>query len=152
MLGAALFVGCNNESPINPDLDGDGINDGISTHATFSLKFTTPTYAHDNASMTASAQENAVDDVALFIYKADGTPEAMIYATNTQFTTGTTGINSPATNQGKITVKCKSGDKLIYLAANLGATSAGGEYTSSLVDFDYNGAAHADPWLGVDWE
>jgi hypothetical protein len=138
MLGVVLFVGCNNESPI----DGQGIEgDGISTHASFIIKFNSPTYAHGTDAGTTA--EQAIDDVALFIYKLDGTPEAMIYATNSQFTV------TPFTN-GKITVKCKSGEKLIYLAANLGAN--GTPLSSPLVDFDYSGGAHADPWLGADWE
>jgi hypothetical protein len=142
MLVAALFVGCNNDNPIDGDGYGPGgVNDGVSTHATFTLKLAKSggTYAH--TALDGSAQENAFQDAALFVYKIDGTPEAMIYATNTEFTT-------QGYSNGKITVKCKSGDKLIYLAVNLGGTSG----SNTIIDHGYNGGAHADPWVGVDWE
>jgi hypothetical protein len=93
-----------------------------------------PTVYSGDYDQAGSANENAIHDVAMFIYKLDGTPEAMGYMTLTDF----------AAYQ-KITVKCYSGTKLIYVAANLGGDKLiahGQGTTSNTASPDY---------LGVDW-
>jgi hypothetical protein len=132
MLGAAVFVGCNNESPIGGSEIEEGAT-GISTSATFELKFAVPgTYAGD-ADRDGTAAENVVNDVALVIYKLDGTPEAIGYLTSTDFNTVSR----------KFTLKCYSGEKLIYLAANLGG--------DRLVSTGLTASNALDPYIGLDW-
>jgi hypothetical protein len=139
MLGAAVFVGCNNESPIGGlDTEKEGAV-GISTTATFELKFAVPgTYA-GSADRAGTSVENTITDAALVIYKLDGTPEALGYLTSTDF-------SGNAIDQ-KFTLKCYSGEKLIYLAVNLGG--------NKLVNTGLTGGLLAsnamDPYLGIDW-
>ena len=136
MLGAALFVGCNNDTQVNPGPDGpnSGVT-GESTTATFELRFSSPgTYAPHST----EAESTPISDAALFLYKKDGTPEAMIYATNTDYLAAdANGVSE------KVTVKCKSGEKLVYLAVNLG--------NQALITHSYSGTNAVDPWLGQDW-
>ena len=113
MLGAALFVGCNNE------IDGPGGNgtgdelEGESTTATFMVNFNQPATYAGGASQPGTANENAISDIVMFVYKLDGAPEAMAYiAASDNPTAGAT--------SNRVTVKCKSGDKLIYVAGNIG--------------------------------
>ena len=106
MLGAATLISCNNEID---GFDGPGVagGDGESTTATFQFSTNRAnTYAGATEQNPVGAEE-AIGDAALFIYKLDGTPEAMAYV-------------SDASGSKKVTVKCKSGDKLIYLAVNIG--------------------------------
>ncbi|MDR2148762.1 MAG: fimbria major subunit [Tannerella sp.] len=147
MLAAAVFVGCNNENVVGGDPDENPILGGESTTATFDLRFyqAPQTFAH-----IPENEQTPAGDAALFIYKADGTPEAMIYANNAEWTDDDSNGNGGPdygnlSTARKITVKCKSGDKLIYLAANLG--------DQLLIDHNYAGLAHteANSWLGQDW-
>jgi hypothetical protein len=145
MLGAAAIVSCNNEA-IGPDgPDGpNGGGGGESTTATFQLNFTKDAGTYSGSTdLDPTGRESAVADGALFIYKLDGTPEAMAYVA------GDTLSPSSPFKGGKITLKCKSGDKLIYLAVNLGGGThplvnheQGSSLISNAVDPDY---------LGVDW-
>ena len=132
MLGAAVLVGCNNEisdSFTNGEIDREG---GESTTATFRFNARQGTYAGTDTIVGVGA-ENAIGDAALFIYKKDGTPEAMAYVTN-------------ASADRQVTVKCKSGDKKIYLAVNIGGNTllkAAGLGTGNSTTPDF---------LGVEWD
>ncbi|MDR0835462.1 MAG: hypothetical protein LBN11_02630, partial [Tannerella sp.] len=146
MLGAALFVGCNNESVVNPDLEDGGVS-GESTTATFQFKIKAPgTYAGVN-DVLGSATESKITDIALFIYKDDAaiTPEAMGYLTGTDLLDDAQDQTSASTKEAtaRLTLKCKSGAKLIYMAANIG----GNKLINHLAPLTNN----VDPWLGVDW-
>ncbi|MDR2773723.1 MAG: fimbria major subunit [Tannerella sp.] len=136
MLGAAAIVSCNNDSVIGGGPDGPGGgSEGESTTATFQFNFVNPgTYSGDD-DLTGSGRESSISDVGLFIYKLDGTPEAMAYLVATEFTN----LSS------KITLKCKSGDKLIYLAANIGGTK--------LIKYadDASNATAILGYVGKDW-
>jgi hypothetical protein len=133
MLGAAAIVSCNNDSVIGGPDGSDGSGGGESTTATFQLNFINPgTYAGSDT-ISGTGRENGIDNAALFIYKLDGTPEAMAYLVGSDY----------STNSGKVTVKCKSGDKLIYLAANTGGTK--------LIKYAANTTNANDPYTGVDW-
>jgi hypothetical protein len=139
MLGAALFVGCNNE------IGGDGPEPkdelgGISTTATFRFSASKASTYAGSGELDGVGNEGKLGDAALFIYKINGVPEAMAYVTQVDVTT-------PASQQ--VTVKCYSGEKLIYLAANIGGNilipAAGGANNSTSPDY------FGDEWTeGVD--
>ncbi|MDR2917716.1 MAG: fimbria major subunit [Tannerella sp.] len=135
MLGAAVMVSCNNDAIDGPNGGPSGggskVVEGESTVASFAFNLQKPggTYSGDGFEDGAT-QESAISNVAMFIYKLDGTPEAMAYLAPADWANATTGQ--------KITVKCKSGEKLIYVAANFGAdalvvTGTGGGTTSNSV-------------------
>jgi hypothetical protein len=140
MLGAAAIVSCNNDSVIGGGADGTGAaGGGESTVATFQLNFIKPgTYA-GSEDLNGAGREDSISDAGLFIYKLDGTPEAMAYLVKSDFV-----------DSQKVTVKCKSGDKLIYLAVNIGGATLikHGENTSvsnSTGDNSYVGKDWTDP-------
>jgi hypothetical protein len=122
MLVAVAIVSCNNDSVINPGpVGGGGEENGQeeTTYATFLLKAGVPsasTYAGD-ANVTGSTGESRVTNAVLAIYKSStGEPEAVAYVNAVpQGTNATTGSG------GKITLKCKTGAKKIFLAVNVGA-------------------------------
>jgi hypothetical protein len=136
MLGAAAIVSCNNDSVIGGPDGPDGPGGGESTTATFQFNFTKDpgSYAGDTDA-EGTGDESRVDNAGLFIYKLDGTPEAMAYLASADYT--------DVTNGGKVTVKCKSGDKLIYVAVNIGGTS--------LIKYASTTSNATDPFLGEDW-
>ena len=112
MLGAALFVGCNNEidgpvGPVGPD--GKPIVEGESTTATFLIKYNNPNTYAGAGSEAGTPSENAVGDIGMFIFSKAGVGESMAYITKTDYT-----------NETQITLKCMSGEKLIYVATNIG--------------------------------
>ena len=140
MLGAAVFVGCNNE--IGGGIDGPNGEEadeygGVTTTATFEFNTKAPSTYGGDGNQVGVGNENIIGDAALFIYKIDGTPEAMAYVANAASTA----------NDNKVTVKCKSGDKLIYLAVNIGgnklikAAGLGATPDNSV----------APDFLGVEW-
>jgi hypothetical protein len=140
MLATAALVGCNNDVIDGPD-SGKNSKSGETTTATFEIKFTKDTYA-GSEDMVPTGRESGINDVALFIYKLDGTPEAMAYMVKTDWDNS----NQTGSSDKKITVKCKSGDKLIYFAANLGGVNLinheGGNTTN---------ANSGNAYLGKDW-
>jgi hypothetical protein len=149
MLGAALFVGCNNESPLDGTDDGK-VRDGISTTATFQLKVQNPsaTYAGESA-IGGTETENSIQNAILLIYKLDGTPEAMGFlADATVVGTENSGNPAPAaTSPARVTLKCTSGDKLIYLATNIGNANP----DTKLFNADQATTNAVSPWEGTDW-
>ena len=139
MLGAAVLVGCNNEID-NPNVGPDGkpiLPEGESTSATFNVKFASPSTYAGETTEGAQGKESAINDVALFIYKVDDlqSPEAMAYLAGGVYTT-----------DGKITVKCKSGDKLIYVAANIG-----GNKLINATGLGTTNSNAGNGYLGADW-
>jgi hypothetical protein len=136
MLGAAMFIGCNNETSIDPNInEGSDEIEGVSTHATFELKLAKGTYA-GGADEAGKGTESDINDAALVIYKLDGTPEAIGYLTATDF--------AHADVAKKFTLKCYSGDKLIYLAVNIGGDKL---LTTGLTASN----ATQPGFLGLDW-
>jgi hypothetical protein len=142
MLGAAAIVSCNNEV-IGPDGPGGGPNGpyegGGTTHATFSFKLTNPgaTFAGDSA-VAGDGRENEIGNVGMFIYDVNGTPEAMAYVKLGEFS----GSN--------VTVRCKAGTKLIYVAANFGFGVGTG--TALINTFTADTTNTLSPaYMGVDW-
>jgi hypothetical protein len=141
MLVAAAIVSCNNEV-IGPDGPDDTGSTGASTTATFLLSFANSggTYA-GGGDLTPTGRESEVYDAALFIYKddANGTPEAMAYLALADF-----GSVAPANRM--VTVKCSDGNKLIYLAVNIGGDllikHEGGTVTNSNL---------GNLYVGKDW-
>ncbi len=140
MLATAAMVSCNNEIEPGPNTGGGGTEgtEGESTTATFSLKMKSPGTYSGGSDLGATGREDAIADVGLFIYKLDGTPEAMAYIAASDWST---------LSEKQITVKCKSGDKLIYLAANIAgllsthpSSSVSGTNTNS-----------GNNYLGRDW-
>jgi hypothetical protein len=110
MFGTAAIVSCNNDvvGPNGPK--GSDGSTGQSTTATFQLNFADngSTYAGDDT-ISTTGRESEISDAALFIYKADGTPEAMAYV-----------VKSDYANDQRVTLRCKDGEKLIFLAVNIG--------------------------------
>ena len=149
LLGAAVLVGCNNEidgGGNGPEVDDQGrpIATGESTTATFSLKFKQAgTYA-GGTSEAGTTFENQRTNAAMFIYKQDGTPEAMAFLSSI----GTGDVN--AASEPMITLKCKSGLKQIYVALNVGASDA-----SKLINFELGSTWASNTvtpaFLGQDW-
>jgi hypothetical protein len=136
MLGAAMFIGCNNETSIDPTInEGSDEIEGVSTHATFELKLAKGTYAGDTEE-AGKGTENQINDAALVIYKINGEPEAVGYLTGTDF--------DHADISEKFTLKCYSGDKLIYLVVNAGA--------DKLLNSGVTASNATQPgFLGLDW-
>jgi hypothetical protein len=136
MLFAGLLVGCNNDvvGPDGGSTDGPGSEpEGISTTATFQFNFAPATYS-GNSEESGQGAENTLGDATLTIYKLDGTPEAMGYIPDVTVV----GVNN------KVTLRCYSGTKLIYLAVNTGLTN--------LIKSGATAGNTSDPaWLGVDW-
>ena len=145
LLGAAVFVGCNNEIETGPvDKNGNPINDGESTTATFIINFNNPsTYAGYDAEI-GSTDENKIGNIAMYIYKTDNaiSPEAMAFVTASD--------NAAAgAMKDKITVKCKSGNKLIYVVANIGVAGSGSELIYTGVSATNSNAGNG--YVGEDW-
>jgi len=145
MLAAAAMVGCNNDV-VGPNGSTDdpesGTVEGISTTATFTMQLTAPgTYAGESDEI-GQGGENAINDAALIIYKLDGTPEAFAYlGSNTDWLSGGSG------KANSVTLKCYSGDKLIYFAAN----SAGNKLINLTWSSSPASNSTAPGWLGTDW-
>jgi hypothetical protein len=138
MLAAAIFAGCNNESPIDIGPNDDDVRSGISTTATFQLKVYNPTYA-GGSSEPGSGSENNIKNAILLIYKLDGTPEAMGFLANS------TDVDAEKNGDvRRVTLKCTSGDKLIYLATNIDTVFKAGQPALSNVLTN-------QAWVGEDW-
>lgn len=142
MLFAAAIVSCNNEV-IGPDGGPDGTDSGSgggeSTTATFSFKLANPGTYSGTSGVAGSTRESELGNVGMFIYDEKGTPEAMAY------------VKKIAANENKVTVRCKSGTKLIYVAANFGVQ---GTSSTKLIDTDMaaDDTNVEDPlYMGVDW-
>jgi hypothetical protein len=126
MLAAAAIVSCNNESV----LSGDELNGGAGedTYATFYLKAgvsSATTYAGDEYK-TGTGRENAVGDAVLAIYNAiSGSAEALAYVAEVPENT-----DNNSGSGGKVTLKCKTGSKVIYLAVNVGVGTGAAASTS----------------------
>ena len=134
MLGAAVLVGCNNEIDGPDGPGGKPVVEGESTTATFALRFASPNTYSGQTSVAGTQAENDINNAALFIYKLDGSPEAMAFLANAEY------------NADKmVTVKCKSGQKLIYLAANIG--------NDALINTGAAGTSNSltPGYFGVDW-
>jgi hypothetical protein len=118
MLGAAVFVGCNNEidGPDNGQKGPDDVVEGLPIYASMSLKLSSGAKSYAGSSdIVSSAQELNVRDAALYIYKSDAsgmTPQCAVY-----LTTGSSGNGMNKT----ITLKTTSGTKKIFVAANVKA-------------------------------
>jgi hypothetical protein len=145
MLSAALFVGCNNESVVNPDVivdpNSEEVVEGVSTHATFQLSFPQVGTYSGSSDLPGVGNESDIYDVALFIYKLSGEPEAYGYVS---------GGGTAITGGKEITLRCYSGAKLIYLAANAnkGATSPIIDLVQAGMDA---GSTTSPGYLGTDW-
>jgi hypothetical protein len=143
MLASAAIVSCNNDvigGGTGGGSEDDGYGGGESTTATFQLNFAKPgTYAGSEDAIGAG-RESEIKDAALFIYKLDGTPEAMAYLISADF--------NASGNEKRITVKCKSGAKLIYLATNIGGDKL---IKHELADVSKSNSTLADAYLGKDW-
>ena len=142
MLGAAVLVGCNNEVGPDGKLGPDGkpiIVEGESTTATFQFKVNSANTYAGGTSLAGTGNENALGNAGLFIYKEDGTPEAMAFLSAVP--------TAPGPDQHKVTVKCFSGIKFIYLAVNIGTSStnmllgAAGLNTTNTATPDFLGVA-----------
>jgi hypothetical protein len=121
MLCAAAIVSCNNEviGPNNDRGGGEEIVEGETTYATFILKAGVPstTYAGGDK-LDGSGREDIVGDAVLAIYKASGdVPEAVAYINDSPENKTTPNVG----NGGKVTLKCKTGLKTVYLAVNVGS-------------------------------
>ena len=115
MLGAAVFVGCNNE------IDGPGpgtdtekdVIEGLSVYASLKFNVNGPsasTYAGVD-DQGASDQEKEYTDAAMFVYRYDGVsayPQAAVYIAN---------MHTPDYSD-RITMKATSGRKKIFVALN----------------------------------
>ena len=123
MLGAAVFVGCNNEidGPANgQDVPGEVI-EGLPIYATMTLNFSTDgkTYA-GSTEIDASTDEQKVMDAAMYIYRVDNigsVPQCAVYLTN-------------ATSK-IITMKTTSGKKKFFVAVNPKSNPSGIEMTKT---------------------
>ena len=133
MLGAAVFVGCNNEVGGPDDKQEKDELGGISTTATFQFSAKKTSTYSGSGEADFVGNEGVVGDAALFIYKINGVPEAMAYVQT---------VN--AANK-QVTVKCYSGDKLIYLAANIG----GNKLIPAAIGTDNS---IAPDFFGVEWK
>jgi hypothetical protein len=140
MAGWLLFAGCDTAVRITDDVDS---TEGEPAYASFALNIKDPkTYAGD-ADEAGQGNENAIRDVLLLVYKLDGSPEAMGYIATTDILAESQG-NSEAT--ARVTLKINSGDKLIYLATNVGGNKLinAGQTTTNV--------SEANGWLGdIDW-
>ena len=74
MLGAAVFVGCNNEidgggfdGPV--DSEGRPIIEGESTTASFTFNFAKPSTYSGTSELAGAAGENAINNLVMFVYK-----------------------------------------------------------------------------------
>jgi hypothetical protein len=136
-IGLMLLAGCFSITEVEKYESEDvSENSGEPTYVTFTLNTMDPTVYSGDYDQAGSANENAIHDVAMFLYKLDGTPEAMGYLSAADYA-----INN------KISLRCYAGDKLVYLAVNTGgdrlvASGAAGTSTPNTA---------AAPWLGVDW-
>jgi hypothetical protein len=114
ILGWLLLVGCDTAVRVIDDLNEP---ESEPTYATFALNIKNPeTYAGTSEEIGVDG-ENTIKDALLIIYKMDGTPEVMGYVATAEILTESQ-ENSEAT--ARITLKCKSGEKLIYMATNVG--------------------------------
>ncbi|MDR2917710.1 MAG: fimbria major subunit [Tannerella sp.] len=114
LLGVTL-LGCT-DSIVNtgvvPEKDVDDIS-----YATF---FLNPVGGFNStygglSEVEGSGNENTISDAFIAIYKTDGEPEALAYlAAVPMYTNAATGSG------GKITIKCRTGVKKIYVATNVG--------------------------------
>ena len=137
MLGAAVFVGCNNE--IDNGGGDPNINpEGISTYATFSLNFPGASTYAGTETIPSEAVEKNVIDAAMYVYKWDGantTAEAMAYVAENN-------LGNPRT----VTMMVKNGIKKIFVAVNIGNT------TTPLLDNNSGSFTYAlYPDTGVDY-
>ena len=121
MLGAAVFVGCNNNDVVDPNPGpnggGDVIPTGESTSVSFKLNIPgAKTYAGGTIE-TAVAAEKFITDAVMFVYKSDAAgntePEAMAYVT------GATDLGATP----HVTMKVLSGRKKIFIAVNTGRSN-----------------------------
>jgi hypothetical protein len=138
--GWLLLAGCDTEVRVIDDADSA---EGKPAYASFALNIKDPkTYAGD-ADEAGQGNENAIKDALLLIYKLDGTPEAMGYIATADILAGSQ-ENSEAT--ARVTLQCTSGDKLIYLATNVGGNKLidAGQTTTNV--------SETNAWLGAaDW-
>jgi hypothetical protein len=108
----------------------------LPTYASLTLNLLDPATYAGSASELGAAEESVINDVAVFVYKLDGTPEATAYVTPTDF----------SSQNNTITLKVYSGEKLIYLATNIGG--------NKLINHGYSNASTsnaANNWSGIDW-
>ena len=148
MLGAAVLVGCNNEidgGDYPLDEFGKPIIEGESTSMSLSLKLAKPNTYAGGSSVAGSGNENTINNAALFIYKLDGTPEAMAFLASIH---ATDDINS-ITSTPYITVQCKSGQKLVYLAVNIGTGTGAGTLINAGVSATNTNAGNL--FVGLNW-
>ena len=116
MLGAALFVGCNNEidGPGGQNSDPDAPVEGLPIYASLSFKVGKNGNTYAGATdVQSTLHEEAVRDAALYVYKSDAsgtTPQCAVY-----LAIGTTGNGANRT----VTLKTTSGQKVIFVAANV---------------------------------
>ena len=112
MLGAAVFVGCNNEidGPVGGQDGPDAVIEGLPIYASMTINAgpnQAATYA-GGSEVAASTRETQVTDVAMYIYKSDPSgfiPQCAVYL-----------ANIPASNL--VTMRTTSGTKKIFVAAN----------------------------------
>jgi hypothetical protein len=119
MLSAAALVSCNNDM-ISPSRGGEGAGgSNETTYATFFLKAGVGSTYAGTGEQDGTTGENYVGDAVLAIYdQATSTPEAVAYVSAVP-----QGTNSSTGSGGKVTLKCKTGSKTIYLAVNVGYSS-----------------------------
>ena len=112
MFAAAAMISCNNEV-INETPDDEEIFSGESTYATISLDFARARTYGGESEWGALVYEKAVHDVAVYVYKFEGslTPEAMAYVP----------VAALPTPQS-VTLRVKSGEKKIFMALNIANT------------------------------
>ena len=152
MLGAAVLVGCNNEidggydGPV--DQDGKPIIEGESTTASFSFRFAQPNTYSGDTELTGYTGENVVKNLVMFVYKTDGSAEAMAFLSKIEDVDRVGGV---PTGTPMITVKCKSGQKLIYVATNIGA-GTGVDATFLEIGTNAGNTFESSGYLGEEWE
>jgi len=124
MLGAAALVSCNNnEIDPNPGPNPGDVVEGLPIYATMSINAgnsKTSTYA-GTSDVTASLRETQVNDVAMYIYKADASgfvPQCAVYL-----------ASIPSTNL--VTMRTTSGTKKIFVAANVATNPASTAMTTT---------------------
>ncbi|MDR1674925.1 MAG: fimbria major subunit [Tannerella sp.] len=109
-----------------------------STYASFTLN---KIYA-GNVDETQPDNESVIKDALALVYKFDGTPEAMGYIAASDVRAE---LPENAGETARITLKCQSGEKLIYIAVNVGG--------NKLVDAGQTATniSAANKWVGLKW-
>ena len=126
MLGAAVFVGCNNEIDGPNNGPEPEVIEGLPIYATMTLNFKSEanTYA-GSEDVIATTDEKKIADAAMYIYRVDAAgsvPQCAVYLTS---------VPTINTTERVITMKTTSGRKKIFVTVNTKSNPAGLSMTTT---------------------